>query len=140
MTVFLRECFYYLSLPFMETLSTFQIKNYYNYVSNHINQTCLVNDLLKKWWLTYDDIRGNYISENDEYVEIYQWLVFKNFWQKDYELLVSAHNPILDSENETWVGITSFGSHYDIYVYPELINILFWVNITYEDIERMKTS
>jgi hypothetical protein len=50
---------------------------------------------------------------------------------------VEANNPILDDENETWVGITSFGSHYDLYVYPDLINILFGTNISYKDIEKI---
>jgi len=35
------------------------------------------------------------------------------------------------------VGITSFGSHYDLYVYPELINALFGLDITYKDINRL---
>ena len=48
----------------------------------------------------------------------------------DYERLSSAHIPLIDSEYETWVGITSFGSHYDLYVYPELINALFGLDIT----------
>lgn len=100
----------------------------------------LVEDLLKKWCLNYDDIQWSYNSETDEYIDIYQWLVFPRFCESDYDKLVGANNPILDSENETWVGITSFGSHYDLYVYPELINILFGTNIRYEDIEKIKAS
>lgn len=125
---------------FMKNPSPFQLKCYYNHVSDHVNQTMLVEDLLKKWALFYDDIQWSYNSETDEYIDIYQWLIFPRFCESDYNKLVEAHNPILDSENETWVGITSFGSHYDLYVYPELINILFWTKITYEDIKRIIAS
>lgn len=100
----------------------------------------LVNDLLKKSALSYDDIQWSYNSETDEYIDIYQWLVFPRFCKTDYDKLIEAHNPILDNENETWVWITSFGSHYDLYVYPELINIIFGTNISYEDIEKIKAS
>ncbi len=123
----------------MKTLSNIQLQHYYKYVSYHINQTMLVEDLLKKWALSYDDIQWDYNSETDEYVDIYQWLVFPRFCESDYNKLVEAHNPILDTENETWVGITSFWSHYNLYVYPELINILFWTNITYKDIEKISS-
>ncbi|MBP9779218.1 hypothetical protein KBD33_01175 [Candidatus Gracilibacteria bacterium] len=116
-----------------------ELKSYYKYVSDHINQTMLVEDLLKKGALSYDDIQGSYDSEKDEYIDIYQWLVFPRFCRYNYDKLVEAHNPILDSENETWVGITSYGSHYDLYVYPQLINIIFNTNISYEDMQKISS-
>ncbi len=116
-----------------------ELKSYYKYVSDHINQTMLVEDLLKKWALSYDDIQWSYDSEKDEYIDIYQWLVFPRFCRYNYDKLVEAHNPILDSENETWVGITSYGSHYDLYVYPQLINIIFNTNISYEDMQKISS-
>ena len=116
-----------------------ELKSYYKYVSDHINQTMLVEDLLKKWALSYDDIQWSYNSETDEFVDVYQWLVFPRFCRYNYDKLVEAHNPILDSENETWVGITSYGSHYDLYVYPQLINIIFNTNISYEDIQKISS-
>lgn len=121
------------------TPTIFELKMYYKYVSDHINQTMLVEDLLKNWALSYDDIQWSYDSETDEYVDIYQWLIFPRFCRADYDKLVEAHNPILDSENETWVWITSFWSHYNLYVYPQLINILFGTNISYEDIEKISS-
>ena len=36
-----------------------------------------------------------------------------------------------------WVGITSYGSPYDLYVYPELINAIFELDISYKDINRL---
>ena len=93
---------------------------------------------MKQGIISYDDITDLYDSETDEYREVFQWVVFPNFWQMDYERLSSAHIPVIDSEYETWVGITSFGSHYDLYVYPELINALFGLDINYKDIERLK--
>lgn len=140
MDCFLWESAFISYFIFMENPSLFQLKCYYKYVSDHVNQTMLVNDLLKKWALYYDDIQWSYNSETDEYIDIYQWLVFPRFCKSDYDKLIEAHNPILDDENETWVGITSFGSHYDLYVYPELINIIFETNIRYEDIEKIKAS
>lgn len=116
-----------------------ELKSFYKYVSDHINQTMLVEDLLKKWALSYNDIQWSYDSETDEYVDIYQWLVFPRFSRYDYDKLVEARNPILDDENETWVGITSYGSHYDLYVYPQLINIIFNTNISYEDIQKISS-
>jgi hypothetical protein len=51
--------------------------------------------------------------------------------------LSSAHIPVIDSEYGTWVGITSYGSPYDLYVYPELINAIFELDISYKDINRL---
>lgn len=116
-----------------------ELRSYYKYVSDHINQTMLVEDFLKKWALSYGDIQWSYNSETDEFVDVYQWLVFPRFCRCDYAKLVEARNPILDSENETWVGITSYGSHYDLYVYPQLINIIFNTNISYEDIQKISS-
>lgn len=110
--------------------------NHYNYVSEHINQTMLVHDLLQKWFLDYSDLQWAYDSETDEYIDIYQWVIFPNFYWSDFEKLIEAKIPVLDTEYGTWVGITSYGSHYDLYVYPELINAIFDLKITYEDITR----
>ncbi len=110
---------------------------HYDYVSSHINQTILVEHLIKQGIISYDDITDLYDSDTDEYREVFQWLAFPNFWWMDYERLSSAHIPVIDTEYETWVGITSFGSHYDLYVYPELINALFGLDITYKDINRL---
>ncbi|EKD44515.1 MAG: hypothetical protein ACD_71C00114G0013 [uncultured bacterium (gcode 4)] len=118
----------------METLSKF----HYDYVSKHINQTMLINDLLKNNFLDYSDLQWAYDSETDEYINIYQFVLFSNFYGSDFEKLIEAKIPVLDTEYGTWVWITSYGSHYDLYVYPQLINALFDTDIRYEDIEKLK--
>jgi hypothetical protein len=97
----------------------------------------LVDSLLKNEIISYDDILGMYNEETEEYTEVFQWLVFNNFYWDDYEKLIKAGIPVIQSDYETWVGITSFWSHYDLYVYPQLINALFDTDISYEDIQSM---
>lgn len=108
-----------------------------NYVSSHINQTSLVYDLLERAIFSYDDIENFFDPETDATQEVFQWLTFPNFWEIDYERLVSAKIPVLDTEYGIWVGITSYGSPYSLYVYPELINALFDLSISYKDIYRI---
>ncbi len=124
----------------MKASSSVYLSNYYTYVRSHINQTMLVDELLKKSIISYDEIQWIYNEETDEYTEVYQWLVFNNFDSQDYEKLIAHNIPVIESDYETWVGITSFWSHYDLYVYPELINALFDLNISYEDIQKIQTS
>ncbi|GAB0174562.1 MAG: hypothetical protein HHAS10_04410 [Candidatus Altimarinota bacterium] len=121
----------------MKASSPQYLSNYYKYVRSHINQTMLVEELLKKSIISYDDIEGIYDEETEEYREVYQWLIFNNFDSRDYEKLIANNIPVIQSDYETWVGITSFGSHYNLYVYPELINALFDLNISYEDIQNI---
>lgn len=110
---------------------------HYDHVSSHINQTMLVDCLLAQGIVDYDDIANLYDSTSGECREVFQWLAFNNFWLADYGRLKVANIPVLDTELGVWVGITSFGSHYDLYVYPELINALFDLDIIYEDILRL---
>lgn len=124
----------------MKALSPKYLSHYYKYVSSHINQTMLVDELLKKYIIPYDDIQWIYNEETEEYTEVYQWLIFNNFDSQDYSKLIANNIPVIQSEYETWVGITSFWSHYDLYVYPQIINVLFDTDISYEDIENMQTS
>ena len=118
----------------MTTFSRF----HYDYVTSHINQTMLVYKLLETGFLDYSDIESAYDPETDEYREIYQWVAFPNFSDYDLEKLADAKMPVLSTEYGAWVGITAFGSHYDLYVYPELINALFDLDISYEDIRRLE--
>jgi hypothetical protein len=108
-----------------------------NHVSAHLNQTYLVGELLERSIISYDDIYNIYDPETDESQEVFQWLVFPKFMQSDYERLIAAKVPVIDSELGTWVGITSYGSPYSLYVYPELINVLFDTDITYRDLEQL---
>ncbi|OAN60869.1 hypothetical protein A6A05_19355 [Magnetospirillum moscoviense] len=110
---------------------------HYNYVAQHLNQTMLVYELLKSGFLSYDDIRGAYDPETEEFVEIFQWLAFPRFYGCDLDKLAEAGIPVLESEYGDWVGITSFGSHYDLYVYPALINAIFDMDISYDDIQEL---
>ena len=110
---------------------------HYDYVSSHINQTMLVDCLLAQGIVSYYDIANLYDSTTDQYREVFQWLTFSNFWELDYDRLKVAKNPVLNTEYGVWVGIISFGSHYDLYVYSELINALFDLDITCGDIQRL---
>ncbi len=108
-----------------------------DHVSTHLNQTYLVCELLERSIISYDDIYNISDPETDESQEVYQWLVFPKFMQSDYERLIDAKIPVIDSELGAWVGITSYGSPYALYVYPELINVLFDKSISYRDLEML---
>lgn len=121
----------------MKAHSTYPLHFHYKHVNSHVNQTMLVEKLLKSEIISYDDISWIYNEITDEYTEVFQWLVFNNFTEGDYVKLAKHNIPIIQSDYEWWVGITSFWSHYDLYVYPEIINALFGTNITYKDIEDL---
>ena len=63
------------------------------HVSYHVNQTLLVDKLLDRQLIDYDDIHCLY-----EDTDVYQWLVFVNFGQYDYEKLEEAGIPYIASE------------------------------------------
>ena len=67
-------------------------KHHLNYVSYHVNQTFLVDELLKNELIEHEDIHCPH-----EDTEVYQWLVFNNFRQYDYEQLEKADIPFIDS-------------------------------------------
>jgi len=94
-------------------------------VTSHVNQTYLVDQLLHKGVLHYDDISWLKTDTQGDDLHVYQWLVFPKFWDFHYEKLEEAQIPVLDTDHWTWVGITSFGSPYELYVYPSLIEALF---------------
>lgn len=124
----------------------------YNIVSNHLGQTSLVNKLLENWTIDksliqYKKIDNESWEEGDWYFkedsdaelpDIYEWLIFPTFWDSEYEKLVNAWIPILRIDEEDWVGITSYGSHYDLQIYPELIRALFDIETDYQGIRAMK--
>ena len=96
-----------------------------SYVSCHIDQTYLVEKLLRQGIADYDDIEGWKEDKDLCYPDIYQWKIFPKFTSFDYEKLIAAEVPVLYHEYETWVGVKHFGSPFDLYFHPELINILF---------------
>jgi hypothetical protein len=61
------------------TRTTLLTHFHYDYVSHHVNQTILVECLMKQGIISYDDITDLYNSETDEYREVFQWVVFPNF-------------------------------------------------------------
>lgn len=108
-----------------------------DHVSSHLNQTHLVCELLERSIISYDDVYNMYDPETDQSQEVFQWLAFPEFTQCDYARLIDAKIPVIDSDFGAWIGITSYGSPYTLYVYPELINALFGKRITYQDVESL---
>lgn len=92
----------------MKARSTSLLQFHYKHVNSHVNQTMLVEKLLKSEIISYDDISGIYNEITDEYTEVFQWLVFNNFTEGDYVKLAKHNIPMIQSEYEWWVGITSF--------------------------------
>lgn len=87
----------------------------------------LVEHLLRlypDWW---GEIQGWPENEDEYRSEIFQWLAFPErvFCGLDYDDLIKANIPVLDTDYGTWVGLTSFGSPYEVYVYPQLIEAVF---------------
>lgn len=109
-------------------------------VSHHINQTMLVNHLLSVEPDLWDDISGWNDDEYGNRPEIFQWLAFPDraFCGLDYDDLIAAEIPVLDTDYGTWVGITSFGSPYEVYVYPQLIQAVFHVKCDYEALSGLR--
>lgn len=122
----------------MKALSHSLLRQYYKFVRSHINQTILVEKLLEKEIISHDDISWIYNETTEEYTEVFQWLVFNNFSELDYAKLVENNIPVIQSEYGNWVGITSFGSHYDLYVYPELIQAIFGLDVSHDDIQDFR--
>ena len=105
-----------------------------DYVSCHIDQTPLVEFLLTiPEGICFEDIEG--LASDSE---IFQWLIFPNFCSSDRNRLIKAQIPVLDSKYGRWIGITSFGSDYDLYVYPELIQALFDIECSYNEITNLR--
>ena len=94
-------------------------------VSQHIDQTRLVNELLHDGFLDYSEIQWWQEDEDENRPEIYQWKAFNRFESRDYDRLIASEIPVLDSNFGTWVGITSWWTPYEHYVYPELIRAIF---------------
>lgn len=45
---------------------------------------------------------------------------------------------MLDTELGTWVGITSWGSPYEVYVYPQLIQAIYGIPCRTEDLDELR--
>lgn len=58
------------------------------YVSEHIDQTRLVNNLLHDGFFDYDEVLGWDAEEDGYRSEIFEWKVFPRFLPDDYNRLV----------------------------------------------------
>ena len=122
---------YFLTFHIMQaTLSQYHLDQ----VSNHINQTSLVEFL----FTVSRDICHEYIEGAEPGTKIYQWIVFPHFCYIDTESLIEAKIPVINSDYGCWVGVTSCGSNYDAYFYPKLIQALWGVECCFEDIIKLR--
>lgn len=121
----------------------------YSIVSNHFDQTILVNKLLDDWIITHSLIEYHItgLTEEEEEsgewensIDIYEWLVFPELIEPDYEKLIQAWIPVLKTDYGNWVATTSYGCYYEMFIYPELIKALFDIETDYFDIAEMKEN
>lgn len=119
----------------------------YKIISNHFDQTLLVNKLLDEWIITHSLIEYNIVNLTEEEeeswewensIDMYGWLVFPDLIDSDYERLIQAGIPVLKTDYGNWVATTSYGSHYDLQIHPELIKTLFDIETDYQGIRAMK--
>lgn len=128
-------------------MTSMTLDDAYSIVDDNFSQTKLVNNLIDDWLISPSLIEY-YIADLDDEEEesgewertfdIYEWLVFPRLWDSDYEKLIQAWIPVLKTEYGNWVGTTSYGSHYDIQIYPNLIKALFNIDTDYQGIRAMK--
>lgn len=111
-------------------------------------QTTLVEDALKADFFSYDDIQNNYtpcgecsdctkvIHKDDEdgepedcqepiTPEIFQWALYPDASEFDAKKLDKAHIPYLWNDYGLWIGLTSFGTSWEVYIIPELCDALY---------------
>lgn len=121
----------------------------YSIVDDNFSQTKLVNKLIEDWifssslieyWITDLDEEEEESGKWENSFDIYEWLVFPKLWDSDYEKLIQAWIPVLKTDYGNWVGTTSYGSHYDIQIYPKLIKALFNIDTDYQGIRAMKNG
>lgn len=119
----------------------------YSIVDDNFSQTKLVNKLIEDWlfspslieyWITDPDEEEEESGKWESSFDIYEWLVLPKLWDTDYEKLIQAWIPVLRTDYGNWVGTTSYGSHYDIQIYPKLIKALFNIDTDYQGIRAMK--
>jgi len=85
-------------------------------------QTALVDEALRKEFFSYDDIANLY--DGDDAREILP--VGRLQRQRlDRQRLDKADIPYLHNDYGTWIGITSFGTSWEVYVIAELASALY---------------
>ncbi len=86
----------------------------------------------------WDEVQGWHDDADGYRPEIFQWLAFPGFADWHYQSLIDASVPVLDTEFGTWVGITSWGSPYELYVYPQLIRAVYGLPCRCEDLDGLR--
>lgn len=109
-------------------------------VNNLFNQTALVNMLFEKKIIWRDDVHNLYVAcemcknclndgyencDNEQSQEIFQWVLYTNFFSSDAKKLDAAGIPYIDNEYGTWIGLTSYGTAWTVYVATSLCNALY---------------
>lgn len=105
----------------------------FNFIDANFDQTDLVNHLLSEWVFGNDDIQGN--NDNSD---IYQWFVFTRFIDDDYEKLVKGGIPVLKTDYQNWVWITTLNVAFEDQFYPKLIKVLYWVDAEPSELAKAK--
>ncbi len=90
-------------------------------------QTMLVEKLFTDGLFDYEDIEHrltNTDDQDDDPQEIFQWAYFP---ASEYEIkrLEASDIPYLNNDYGIWIGITSFGTSWEIYVAEQLANALY---------------
>lgn len=105
----------------------------YKFIDTNFDQTNLVNHLLEEGVFDNDSIEGN-----DEENDIYHWFVFTRFIDEDYEKLAEAGIPVLKTDFQNWVWVTTLNVAFEDQFYPELIKVLYWVDATPKELAQAK--
>jgi hypothetical protein len=93
-------------------------------VSNHRQQTLLVEELFRTGFFDQGEIRNAEDPETGDERVIYEWHLFPDFSVRDFGDLEAAGIPVLRTRYGSWVGFDSFGSPYDMYVRPKIAEAL----------------
>ncbi len=100
-----------------------------NLQDNLTSQTHLVEDALKSGLFNHSDItivtEKSVVGEDQAFPEIFEWAHFRGASDEDRRRLEDANIPYLANEYGTWIGLTSFGSAWDLYIIPELAEALY---------------
>lgn len=79
-----------------------------DFISQNVlwNQTSLVNELLEKELIAYEDIVNVYDEEDDAVQEVFSWYLVSDYL---FDMLKDKGEPVIDALNCKWWGRTTFG-------------------------------
>ena len=110
-------------------------------VSTHVNQTGLAEALLASSFFREEAFSSWADPETGEPYEVFEWHSFPYLHRRDYDALeASGKFPMIRSQFSTWVGFTSTGSSYDLYVHPDLLLAIYGVKATSEEIRWLREA